>query len=601
MKTAALTHILLSGVFLFSFVACNKQGNEEPASIESSKAKFSIEVEAIDGELMDGAFAVAPSVKFTLSSEDPYENYLVEYSVDGGESKTLDKFWDGRSRTIVKDFSGFNSYGVHTISGYAHPVDDESLRESFESKLWVKYVPITVSSISFITSDGVVDFEGASLYSGTSGILQLNYEPSGSSAEFKVVSLNPEVISFDSDRMGTSSGIFSIPFSVTDGKGAADVVIQIKNGEDIKETRTLVTVSEAAPVQVLDIALNASSFVLVENPLLATTVLLNGDQDIAYDMVYIIDGSKVASFESIKFSEKSHSLELSIADLNMGKHTLSVSVSASALPSLSANASKDFEIVAPYLRITDSEGNTTDFSEGDMVEFELGKEYAFAFPENSSALSDFLIFESLNPDDVITYSGSGKSSGTIVPASRGLQELRWRITGSDGYIAYPCTRFAYVDIHVSAPTYQHGQNDIRTGVGAIISINPDYTDFDTNRFAFNVSAYGSWAVLVILPSEERTVYEENCQGADVLRAVEEKTLASTVYSTVVDITDEAEMVLSIISDYPRKSITFNNLTVNVDIKENGISSDEKETIRYKFHCTKNICNTDNKNAIFIDD
>lgn len=195
-----------------------------------------VRVDIIPGLRSSEGLIEAGILKVGIESGPEDGNYIIEYTVDGRDSRRVSGVFVGQSRTFAMDET--LSLGSHKVlvevreeAGLVDPV-------RLEDVLWVKGPSLKDVSVRFGSEYGLDAALGAdmpvSLVNGENGRLVFRHSPATTVVvrDFSI----PPFIDVDFNAGESSDGYLSVPF-VVNAAGEGEMVVSFLNGDELSEVR----------------------------------------------------------------------------------------------------------------------------------------------------------------------------------------------------------------------------------------------------------------------------------------------------------------------------------------------------------------------------
>lgn len=410
-------------------LACSKRGsdvggNDKPAP----GAPFSVTFTVEDGLLDRSGVVSSPKVSFTLSSEDKAGNYVLNYSVDGGPSKTVSFLYDGMPpRNLSSAFSSFSEYGKHTLRGTVTDTEDERNSVSVEQDVWMRYVPVTGTVLRYVcpSRDGEAGEAGVQLYEGEAGFFDLSFEPRTTFLHVDAASTDASVVSLGD--VVYEEGVVRIPFSALK-QGKATLSIDTENGPEKGNRKVSVEVVEDTEGRAVSLEMSLEGdLVFGALPLRFVVDGASGDASRRFRVDYLVDGVVVATDESVALNGVVRK-SVSGAGLGIGEHVASVKVTALDGRGLPLEREQAFTVVDPMLSITGWAYNGVPVGSGSSLTLDVGNTYVVSLAGVPEAFAGRFVFGTSGDG----FSVSGNAPWSVSPTSYGRGSFTLRYTcGND--------------------------------------------------------------------------------------------------------------------------------------------------------------------------
>ena len=210
-----------------------------------------VRVEVVPGLRSSEGLIEAGILKVGIESGPDEGNYIIEYTVDGRDSRRVTGVFVGQSRTFAMDETlGLGSHKVVVVvreeAGLVEPV-------TVEEVLWVKGPSLTDASVRFGSEYGLDAGLGpdspVSLVNGENGKVVFRHDPATTVVvrDFDV----PSFIDLDFNAGVSSDGLLEVPF-VVNSVGEGEMVVKFLNGDEESEVRGRVDGKSARSLGVKD-------------------------------------------------------------------------------------------------------------------------------------------------------------------------------------------------------------------------------------------------------------------------------------------------------------------------------------------------------------
>lgn len=405
-------------------LACSKRGSEVGGNDKPDPgAPFSVTFTVEDGLLDRSGVVSSPKVSFTLSSEDEAGNYVLNYSVDGGPSKTVSFLYDGMPpRDLSSAFSSFSEYGKHTLRGTVTDTEDERNSVSVEQDVWMRYVPVTGTALRYVcpSRDGEVGEAGVQLYEGEAGFFDLSFEPRTTFLHVDAASTDASVVSLGDVVYG--EGVARIPFSALK-QGKTTLSIDTENGPEKGNRKVSVEVVEDTEGRAVSLGMSLEGdLVFGALPLRYVLDGASGDASRRFRVDYLVDGVVVATDESVALNGVVRK-SVSGSGIGIGNHVASVRVTSLDGRGLPLEREQAFTVVEPMLSITGGAYNGVPAGSGSSLTVDVGSSYAVSLSGVPEAFADRFVFGTSGDG----FSVSGNAPWSVSPTSygRGSFTLRY--------------------------------------------------------------------------------------------------------------------------------------------------------------------------------
>lgn len=196
-ENKGFSHIgIRAGVLAWALLllSCTKTtpAPEEKAEPTPATSELKVEVSLTPGLRSVEKPIYTPSGTITVFSSDKTANYIIEFSVNGGETYTLKGIWDGRSRAIDAYLQGCEEYGEYTIAGRVYNVADDKDAVDFSEIVWMKYEPAEITEMRWATMSPVYSLEAGAFDEkkkfapNEMGVLLIGVQPETSRLLFEI-------------------------------------------------------------------------------------------------------------------------------------------------------------------------------------------------------------------------------------------------------------------------------------------------------------------------------------------------------------------------------------------------------------------------------
>ena len=231
----ATVSVRIGGIAKTFSVVVTERGVVPPGPVVVS----GVRVEIVPGLRSSEGLIEAGILKVGIESGPEDGNFVIEYTVDGRDSRRVSGVFVGQSRIFAMDETlGLGSHkvvvDVREESNLVEPVH-------LEEVLWVKGPSLTDASVRFISEYGLdaALSEGAqlSLVNGENGRVVFRHNPATT-----VVIRSYDVPSFldlDYNSAVFSDGYLEVPF-VVNAAGEGEMSVKFQNGDEVTEVKGMV-------------------------------------------------------------------------------------------------------------------------------------------------------------------------------------------------------------------------------------------------------------------------------------------------------------------------------------------------------------------------
>ncbi len=415
---------VLSGLLLGVLTdSCKRNDVIEPDPVRPGTNPIHVTFDITDGLLNADGVVSKPTVRLLFSSDDEYANYSFRYSVDGSTEKTIKALWDGAVANLTHSFVNLSKYGSYSLKGEFKDVADPSISLKVDTLVWMKYVPVDETSLSFITParEGSVG-SSLTLYEGEAGAVELSYKPVTTFLHVSAVSSDEKVLKMDASKARNAGGVYSIPFSAL-SVGTATLTVTTENGPERESREIQVDVKEDTAGQAVYVELDMESDLVFDGlPLTMVLETVSGASSRRFNIDYLVDGTVVATDASVVLSSQIRK-SVDISPFGIGEHVAGIRVTGVDGRGQSIEREARFTIAQPRLEVTGGELNGALFGDGAQVSLDADQSYAVSV----TGVPDAFVgrFALSVPGEGFSVSGTGPWSVTPTTYGRGTLMLRY--------------------------------------------------------------------------------------------------------------------------------------------------------------------------------
>lgn len=430
--------IAATTVFLLSVSGCRKTREREQEPDEEQKEtsektsdkdkqtigdlEFSYEFKAENGERTVSSVNKTPKASISIECNDDGTNFVLEYSINGGEKKKINKLWPGKGYSFDNVLLTATDYGLYKISGIIYEEDHPDTPLSVEKEVWMVYKKAEVKNI-FVSSVTRTEAVGSSLslYEEEEGDIVVEYGPDDTYLLIGATSSNPSVFSLNASAATNVGGVYKIPFTAAQ-KGSVNMDLVFTNGPQETTKNVKIDVVEDTEGKSFSLDATCDEFSMPGYDIQVNVSASGGKKDQKFNLEFFIDDTPSGTQNNITINQVTGKM-FSVDNLSVGDHALKVKLTASDKPEYFKEKVMTFTVCTPRLLVTLGADSQL-LVNGGSAEVNVSKTYTLQADGVPVKYKDRISIMSMRDSDSV----SGFWPWSFVAGRHGYGDIKMRVT-----------------------------------------------------------------------------------------------------------------------------------------------------------------------------